>query len=484
MRTRLLDSWLERINNDARGRKEFEKNPIAMHGMYFLEPKTETNRLKAIAIFYILCIISTIRMEEIVDVICDVCGSGIKYPLCFQLNPCQHRACAQCFHQFVPAGVFHRCPCQGCNEWVTSSTLLELENMSASSCPRAPIRNKSETKGDIGTKQPYTHKSSNFFLRQVQEVPHFQPDEQMDPFRHWAIQKPDLYTGLIYVAYRSSEEQATFYKSCFKVYDSTVFMDDDSTDEMVKIFARILHPLLFQQQKRTDKNSASSVAPTNKGEESSSPPPPRLLDPLRNKSHLRDPKLSDHYQRQDRQGLAMRCMYALSSGRVLTRAEQEETFGGTRKNLKHSDDTQPTPVLASTQQLARELLKAYQASHMARNHKEEPAPKETVLPTPPTPVVHDLRLHRDEDSEGPSRDASSTFDEGLHWIPPDESDNEGTKHTTLNHSESDSHRVWEKELGLNQVYGNQNEIEINNDTLSPVVPAILWILSAVFLLSK
>ncbi|MGK3746991.1 MAG: hypothetical protein ACI90V_013854 [Bacillariaceae sp.] len=46
-------------------------------------------------------------------------------------------------------------------------------------------------------------------IREIQEVSHFEPDEQMDPFRHWAIKKPELYTGLVYVAYRFSDDEVS-----------------------------------------------------------------------------------------------------------------------------------------------------------------------------------------------------------------------------------------------------------------------------------
>lgn len=418
-------------------------------------------------------------MEEVLGVICDVCGSGIRYPICFQLNPCQHRACARCFHQFLPAGVFHRCPCKDCHEWIASSTLLELHQGSSAAEPTTPTKHRTDEGIPLLRRRNLADAS---LLRQVQEVPHFQPDEQMDPFRYWAIQKPSLYTGLIYVAYRSTKDQATFYKSSFQAYDSTVFMDDESSDEMVKIFARILHPLLFQQK-------GNKTPKPNRGETSSSSPPqsppPRLSDPVHRKttSYLPDSLLCDHYDRKDRQHLAMRCMYALSSGRILTRQEQEENFGGTRENLKLQGNSNDQPALANTQQLARELLKAYQLSCMTGKQQKKTTSTKPSLPQAPTPIVHDLRPQQEKDSKDPQQKASSAFQEGPHWIPPDDSDDEGTKeNTTTNHSLSESERAWANELGL---HGNEDEVK-NNDIENPfgVVPAILWILSTVFVLSK
>ncbi len=458
-------------------------------------------------------------MEEVLGVTCDVCRSGIKYPICFQLNPCQHRACVRCFHQFLPVGVFHRCPCKDCHEWIASSTLLELKGMiETKSSPRTPStkRNPQNAGATTFLQDGRTQRQEDpSYLRQIQEVPHFQPDEQMDPFRHWAIHKPSLYTGLIYVAYRSSQDQATFYKSGFKAYDSTVFMDNDSSDELVKIFARILHPLLFQESRR-DKNSASKSKagePSPPSSSSPSPPPPRLLDPIfhhdkKDDRHAADTRLDDHYyDRKDRQHLAMRCMYALTSGRVLTRAEQEETFWGkTRKNPKQSnrDKDVPVAVLANnTRQLALELLKAYQASLcMAQNGGDEIASsaKKQSSPPPPTTttpmtIIHDLRPRQKEISkhDAPKEIPSTTTCEGPHdWIvsPNDTSDDEETNHvaTNLSITDSSSERAWADELGQYSFDDNKEENENlihNNDKDIPsgVIPTILWILGAVFALS-
>jgi len=316
----------------------------------------------------------------------------------------------------------------------------------------------------------------------------------MDPFRHWSIKKPDLYTGLIYVAYRSSETEATFYKSNFKAFDTSVFMDDNSTDEMVKIFARVLHPLLFQQRRD---NGAGSPRPTTGGAEPQTPPP-CLATPDKNIRHhhpsTQDSCPSEHYHRQDRQHLAMRCLYALSSGRILTRSEQEEKlFGaGTTKNLKRRDhQTQTAPFLA-TQRLARELQKAYQASCMARKKVtfEEPSP----LISPLQPIVHDLsRPRREKGSEGKlqtPQKAPMAFCEVSHLIgSPDESEGSPDKAENFESEyerESDD-QTWANELGLmNEAWGseiNKNDGEFENAS-SPIVPAILWMLSAVFILSK
>lgn len=417
-------------------------------------------------------------MEETVT--CDVCRSGIGYPVCFQLNPCLHKACVKCFHEFVPAGVFDRCPCSGCREIVASSTLLELTEtvrrskthtragtdpiVRSSSDDSDNIASLKENRSDAPAKTdtaripPPPVSTGNGLLRAVQEVPHFRPDEQMDPFRHWAIEKPSLYTGFLYVAYRSKEDEATFYKSSFKAFDSSVFMDDNSTDELVKIFARILHPLLF---------------PTRRGSFSDESDGER-------KRNVFFGSTGEHYRRQDRQHLAMRCLYAMSSGRVLTRAEQEEQFfGGTRKNPKQTEGETPQnqdsePFLA-TRKLAKELLGAYKVSCAARTPPTPSSPRSL-------PVVHDLTRDDDGGSDcSPPIAPSTVFYEEphRHRIPPDH-DTDEKEPTEV--PESKGGRSWANELGLNEILSKTEE-ECDNAP-SPIVPAILWILSAVFILSK
>ena len=141
------------------------------------------------------------------DVTCDICKAGIVYPIYFLLKPCSHTACVKCFHEMVPAKVFSRCPCSDCHEWITSSILLEItndEHIDLISL-KSPSQRLGQT-GNTSTNVPTTFDTS---VREVQEVQHFEPDEQMDPFRHWSMKKPKLYTGFLYVAYRFSDEQVS-----------------------------------------------------------------------------------------------------------------------------------------------------------------------------------------------------------------------------------------------------------------------------------
>jgi hypothetical protein len=164
--------------------------------------------------------------------ICDICKAVIVYPICFLLKPCSHTACVRCFHEMVPAQVFLRCPCSGCRESVTSSALLEITSTecnnssispkSSSSSPNQPpsldgtivttsasdaSNRNNNNNNNNSPKAEKMHPLKN--IREIQEVSHFEPDEQMDPFRHWAIKKPELYTGLVYVAYRFSDDEVS-----------------------------------------------------------------------------------------------------------------------------------------------------------------------------------------------------------------------------------------------------------------------------------
>ena len=435
-----------------------------------------------------LCFAAPIKSASMVgtmeSVTCDVCRSDIGYKICFQLNPCSHRACVRCFHEIVPAAVFSRCPCLDCRQWISSSTLLEIsgaecqsllsQNSTTDPSIHEAVRNDSvsnERKCSEKPSQPPTNTAT--VIRAVQEVPHFQPDEQMDPFRHWTMKKPNLYTGFLYVAYRSSKNEASFYKSNFRAFDSTVFMDDNSTDEMVKIFARILHPLLFQRRQHHGHDSSSSQNDEEEGHSS----PARLEDPFGDSGDrtLRTPphEIDNHYRRQDRQHLAMRCMYALSSGRVLTRAEQEEKFERPKEDLK-CNKKKNTTTRQETQRLAKELLKVYQASCLSRNSRkttEEP-PSPSTLPS----VVHDLRPSQEQGLDLRKGDVPAVFVGKSNLVPPDDNDAETVRNT---HS---SNRIWANELGLDELH-KIDELDGENPA-SPIVPAILWILSAVFILSK
>lgn len=277
---------------------------------------------------------------------CDVCGLEARYSVCFLLKPCSHRACVKCFHEAVTASYALRCPCSDCHKWVTSSVLMELAgpaNM-VQTTAKVSIARSSTITSIEGTDENK--------LMEIQEVSHFEPDEQMDPFRHWAMKKPQLYTGFIYVSYRMKEDEAAFYKTNFKALNSTVFMDDSSSDELVKIFARILHPLLFRKDfldTNAEHHRHGSITTARYDCEKENFPTAYVVPP---------PKT------QRDQFLAMRCLYALCAGRVLSRQQQKEIEEGHHSYLERK-------AYACARFLARELIRTHKKSSTARESGRE-----------------------------------------------------------------------------------------------------------------
>lgn len=202
---------------------------------------------------------------------CDICQAivGRQYPVAFLFQPCLHVVCVRCYHQTVAAVSPLRCPCTHCHEWVQSSKLVEIAHPTSSSSAQQ-------------RQQPDE-------IREVQEVTALQPDEQLDPFRFWAMKDPALNTGMIYVSYRHTQDEATFYKSTFQMEQK---MDEDSADELVKVFARVFHPLLFY---------------------------------------------GDHGKREGnhKRSLAMRCLYALSSGSFLSKQNGTHIYTAERDRTSH-----------------------------------------------------------------------------------------------------------------------------------------------------
>jgi hypothetical protein len=225
------------------------------------------------------------------DLECNVCRTSCTHQICFVLKPCNHVTCIKCFHQAVPSSYAMQCPCPGCQRWVETSTLCHIDDS---------VKTKEHDSPPERDKEP------DFLtpLFPLQEVSHFEPDEQMDPFRHWAKMKPDIYSGFLYVAFRYDNEEASFYKANFKAANSTVVMDDNSSDDLVKIFARVLHPLLFRKNFVYDEGTDLPL------EQSMS-------------KHSR-PTMCNHQHQQ----LALTSLFALSSGRVMTPAELAEITGG------------------------------------------------------------------------------------------------------------------------------------------------------------
>jgi hypothetical protein len=281
---------------------------------------------------------------------CDVCSLPIPYSVCFFLKPCYHAMCVRCFHEAVPASYALKCPCNDCHKWVTSSVLVELSHTS-------PVLQTTAKATDTimrprKTSMDGAHQDS---VIEIQEVTHFEPDEQMDPFRHWAVKKPQLYTGFIYVSYRVKDDEATFYKANFKALNSTVFMDDSSSDELVKIFARILHPLMFRKNFMGGNVKYSRPRTTASATKKSDFDKANILTSM---------YVIPCAKIQRDQYLAVRCLYALSSGRFLTREQRKEIGEGDHVNLERK-------ARACAKFLSRELMRTYEKASTARKNLME-----------------------------------------------------------------------------------------------------------------
>ncbi|MGK3746992.1 MAG: hypothetical protein ACI90V_013855 [Bacillariaceae sp.] len=213
-------------------------------------------------------------------------------------------------------------------------------------------------------------------------------------------------------------------------------MDDNSSDEMVKIFARILHPLLF----RRDFSSSMKEGTSSSVKQSSS-------------NYVIPSTISDQ---QDRQYLAMRCMYALSSGRVLTRKEQEEILGGC------TDDSDRDAKI-----LAKELMVAYKKSCCVSPESTTSSTSSLNNIKKNSPLSTNLQQQMELSMDSKRGEAI----EMLKRL------NKGTK----DDKSHDNNGQWVKELGL---YDNCNIDSGADDKSSPIIPVILWILSAAFILSK
>lgn len=205
---------------------------------------------------------------------------------------------------------------------------MEVEGTTAASTTTAEEERK---ENDASVQK--TETNTNEAMTPVQEVIHFEPDEQMDPFRHWAMKKPDLYSGFLYVAFRCNDEDASFYRANFKAADSTVFMDDNSSDDLVKIFARVLHPLLFRKDYFNEPKEEKDGIMVS----SSRPSSEYVLPSSR---------------QQEQQQLALRSLYALSSGRLMSSEEQKEVSGASLA----SHESIKRKAIECAKDLAKELL--------------------------------------------------------------------------------------------------------------------------------
>jgi hypothetical protein len=210
----------------------------------------------------------------------ESCGNGPSTPkttaIAFLFQPCSHMTCVCCFHEIVSTSCPLRCPSPGCRQWVKSSKLIEIRRSSIPGPQQKLMKTLCDPPQVLET------------IHEIQEVTAYTPDEQLDPFRFWALHEPPIHSAMVYVCYRSTEGEATFYNSFFNLSDNQVRnqqrqkanIDNDSAEELVKIFARIFHPLLFRS--------------------------------FRQRCNMTESRGQQHHDRI----LALRCLHALASGRV------------------------------------------------------------------------------------------------------------------------------------------------------------------------
>ena len=290
---------------------------------------------------------------------CNGCLCPILYPIAFQLKPCNHMVCVKCFHQEVPASYSLQCPCFNCQNWISSSVLLEVTTNNHFPATSSPPINECIT------------------TKPVQEVIHFEPDEQMDPFRFWAIKKPHLYSGLIYVAFRNTSDEASFYKANFKTLNSTVYIDDTSKDDLVKIFARIFYPLLFHKNFQQQPNATSSSNNNN------------TLDDVSN--YNIPPASSKLHSRHE---FALRCLYALSSGRIMSQEEQND-ISTDQNNTNNSQRKLKEKAIHCAKSLAKELLPTKRSGTTHKNKSTKSNPERDDKSSPTQSATHASHIEMD-----------------------------------------------------------------------------------------
>ena len=171
----------------------------------------------------------------------------------------------------------------------------------------------------------------------------------------------------------------------------------------------------------------------------------------------------------------MRCMYALSSGCVLTRAEQEKILGG---NIVHCD--RDKGGIRSTKFLAKELMIAYQksccTSPMSTSSSSLSLPLEINIQRASSSSIN---THRCQQMELPMDSKREAIEMPKQVYSSQQvMTNNDKSHVDDNDTNCDR---WMKELGLE---GNCDIKSGGSDSSSPIIPVVIWILSAALILSK
>jgi hypothetical protein len=203
------------------------------------------------------------RTMVFICVSCEV--TDVESNFFVEAHPCGHMMCMVCFHLLESTTPYLVCPREDCGQRVLSSSLLRVE---------------------------YT----NSFVRSVQRTApeqHWQPHELLDPLRIWR-DTATVGRGVIAVGYKTSANRGPIYNLPFDLENG---ISEEHRETTVKLFARILHPLLFKDD-ISDKEAG-------------------LPDP-------------DQCEMASFLGLAFKdeslaflCLYALSTGKVMSRAEIE-----------------------------------------------------------------------------------------------------------------------------------------------------------------
>jgi hypothetical protein len=137
-----------------------------------------------------------------------------------ELWPCKHTLCLRCFHKYGSPKVLFHCPSASCVQHVASS-VFEGEEV--------------------------THPSPNEDIK-------YNPDAHLDPVRHWIVEGAQDNTGIVYSIFKNAEGGATTYLVKYSLCMAVPMLDAQSRENVVKMFARVFHPLLFNEE-RLDKEA-------------------------------------------------------------------------------------------------------------------------------------------------------------------------------------------------------------------------------------
>jgi hypothetical protein len=192
-------------------------------------------------------------------------GTDVEFNFFMELHACGHMLCGMCYHFHETPEAYLVCPSVGCDQQVLSSSLLRVKYNNAN---RRSVQRSAPLK-------------------------HWRPSKRLDSLRIWR-DEATVGKGVIAVAYKTGQNKGPIYNMSF---DLEKGINEECRETCVKLFARILHPLLFKDD-ISDKEAG-------------------LPDP-------------DQCEMTTFLGLAFKdeslaflCLYALSTGKVMSRADIE-----------------------------------------------------------------------------------------------------------------------------------------------------------------